>query len=109
MPNRLCHIRVMTALALAASALSGCGTINQKLAAGTGDILPVWLGGLPKDAPPRPGTPEYDAFMKERERKRLIPAAERGDDPKDATKDATKPAATSTSPAATSTSQDAVH
>jgi hypothetical protein len=88
----------MTALLLAASALSGCGTINEKLAAGTGDYLPAWAGGLPRDAPPRQGTPEYDAYMKERERKRLLPAAERGDDPKDAAK-----------PAPTTTSQDAVH
>ncbi|KJC56244.1 hypothetical protein UP10_35075 [Bradyrhizobium sp. LTSPM299] len=102
MPNRLRHILVITALVLAASALSGCGTINEKLANGAGDILPVWAGGLPRDVPPRQGTPEYDAFMKERERKRLIPAAERGDDPKELTKDATKPAPTSTS-------QDAVH
>jgi hypothetical protein len=27
---------------------------------------PPWLGGLPKDAPPRPGTPQYDAWMAER-------------------------------------------
>jgi hypothetical protein len=98
MPNRIRHILAMTALLLAASALSGCGTINEKLAAGTGDYLPAWAGGLPRDAPPRQGTPEYDAYMKERERKRLLPAAERGDDPKDATK-----------PALTTTSQDAVH
>ena len=98
MPNCIRHILVMTALVLAASALSGCGTINEKLSAGAGDLLPVWAGGEPRDIPPRQGTPEYDAFMKERERKRLIPAAERGDDPKDATK-----------PAPTSTSQDAVH
>jgi hypothetical protein len=32
---------------------------------------------LPADAPPRAGTPQYDAFMKERERKRLMPAADR--------------------------------
>ena len=98
MPNRIRHIPVLTALVLAASALGGCSTINEKLAAGAGDILPVWAGGEPADVPPRQGTPAYEAFMKERERKRLIPAAERGDDPKDATK-----------PAPTSTSQDAVH
>ena len=39
MPNRLRHILVITALVLAASALSGCGTINEKLANGAGDIL----------------------------------------------------------------------
>ena len=27
----------------------------------------VWLGGAPKDMPPRPGTPEYDAFTKKQE------------------------------------------
>jgi hypothetical protein len=27
-----------------------------------GDLLPQWAGGLPKNAPPRPGTPEYDAY-----------------------------------------------
>ena len=27
-----------------------------------GDLMPHWAGGLPKNAPPRPGTPEYDAY-----------------------------------------------
>ena len=40
-----------------------------------GDYIPQWLGGLPPDAPPRPGTAKYDEFMRERERKRLEPAA----------------------------------
>ena len=30
------------------------------------DTLPSWLSGLPKDAPPRRGTPEYDAWMTQR-------------------------------------------
>ena len=30
------------------------------------DSVPSWLGGLPKDAPPRRGTPEYDAWQKKR-------------------------------------------
>ena len=63
-------------LALAAG-LSGCGTVNEKLSAGMGDYVPRWAGGLPADAPPRPGTPQYDAWMKEREQKRLQPAAPR--------------------------------
>lgn len=25
--------------------------------------MPHWMGGLPEDAPPRRGTPEYDAMM----------------------------------------------
>jgi len=65
------------AIVAAASLLAGCGTINEKLATGAGDYIPQWAGGLPADAPPRPGTAKYDAWMKERERKRLMPAAER--------------------------------
>jgi hypothetical protein len=66
----------LTLVALAAG-LSGCGTVNEKLSAGMGDYVPQWAGGLPADAPPRPGTPQYDAYLKERERKRLMPAADR--------------------------------
>lgn len=60
-----------------AAGLSGCGTVNEKLSAGMGDYVPQWAGGLPADAPPRPGTPQYEAWLKERERLRQIPAAER--------------------------------
>ena len=69
---------LLAATALAAS-LTGCSSINEKLAAGIGEAIPQWAGGLPADAPPRPGTAKYDEFMKERERKRLQPAAERDD------------------------------
>ncbi|MDI2055265.1 MULTISPECIES: hypothetical protein [Bradyrhizobium] len=85
-------IAVLTALTLAAGALGGCSSMNQKLSAGMADTIPAWAGGLPADAPPRPGTPEYDKFMQDRERKRLMPAAQRGDEAKPA-----------------STAQDAVH
>jgi hypothetical protein len=61
----------LIALALAACGLSGCGTINGYLASGMSDYLPHWAGGLPPDAPPRPGTAKYEEFMRERERKRL--------------------------------------
>ncbi|WOH48793.1 hypothetical protein [Bradyrhizobium sp. sBnM-33] len=57
--------------------MSGCGTINEKVAAGVSDAIPAWAGGLPADAPPRPGTAKYDEYMRERERKRLMPASER--------------------------------
>jgi len=67
---------VLTLVALAAG-LCGCGTVNEKLSAGMGDYIPQWAGGLPAGAPPRPGTPQYDAYLKERERKRLLPAADR--------------------------------
>ena len=92
MPIKSRHIVTIAALSLAGCALSGCGTINEKLAAGVSDAIPAWAGGLPADAPPRPGTAKYDEFMKERERKRLLPASERGEEAKPA-----------------SSSQDAVH
>jgi hypothetical protein len=82
MPFSTRHFFLLFALALAACALSACGTINEKLADGMGDYIPQWLGGLPPDAPPRPGTAKYDEFMKERELKRLQPVP--------ATPDATK-------------------
>ena len=70
-------LAIAAAASLLATGLSGCGTINEKLSAGMGDYIPQWAGGLPADAPPRPGTAKYDEFMKERERRRLMPAAER--------------------------------
>jgi len=50
------HLAIMLAVSLLASGLSACGTINEKLAAALGDVIPQWAGGLPADAPPRPGT-----------------------------------------------------
>jgi hypothetical protein len=75
MPIRTRHLAVLLAVALLACGVSACGTINEKLAAGVSDTLPAWAGGLPADAPPRPGTAKYDEFMRERERKHLEPAA----------------------------------
>src|ERR1700731_2447102 len=74
MPITARRSAVVLAIALLACGLSGCGTINEKLADGVGDYVPHWLGGLPADAPPRPGTAKYDEFMRERERQRLEPA-----------------------------------
>jgi hypothetical protein len=78
MPHRF-RIVVSVVLALIACGLCGCGTINEKLTAGMADAIPQWAGGLPADAPPRPGTAKYDEFMRERERRRLEPAASRSD------------------------------
>jgi hypothetical protein len=80
MPISPRQIATLLATALLAHALAGCGTINEKLSAGMGDYIPQWAGGLPADAPPRPGTARYDEYMKERERKRLMPAADRGEE-----------------------------
>jgi hypothetical protein len=70
MSNRFRSL-TLVALALAACGLSGCGTINGYLASGMSDYVPQWAGGLPPDAPPRPGSAKYEEFMRERERKRL--------------------------------------
>ena len=74
MPLSAAHLATVLAVTLLACSLSACGTINEKLAAGMSDHIPQWLGGLPADAPPRPGTAKYDEFMRDRERKRLEPA-----------------------------------
>jgi hypothetical protein len=71
---RLRHIATIAAFALAGVVLGGCSSINERLGPVVGDTLPHWAGGLPKDAPPRKGSPEYDAYIKEQERKRLEPA-----------------------------------
>jgi hypothetical protein len=68
------QVAVVIAVALMACGVGGCGTINGYLASGLSDVIPQWAGGLPADAPPRPGTAKYDEFMRERERKRLEPA-----------------------------------
>jgi hypothetical protein len=33
--------------------------------------IPTWAGGVPANAPPRPGTAEYDAYRKEIEAKSI--------------------------------------
>jgi hypothetical protein len=80
MPISLRRLAVFLAVTLLACGLSACGTINEKLSAGVTDAIPHWAGGLPDDAPPRPGTAKYDEFMRERETKRLLPASERGEE-----------------------------
>jgi hypothetical protein len=75
MPIRTRHFAITLAVALLACDLGACGTINEKLAAGLSDLIPHWAGGLPADAPPRPGTAKYDEFMRDRESRRLEPAA----------------------------------
>jgi hypothetical protein len=72
MPIKTRQLAILLTVALP-GALGGCSTINTSLA-GTGEALPTWLGGMPADVPPRPGTAKYDEYMKEQERKRLTPA-----------------------------------
>jgi len=73
------QLAVLVLVAIEECGLAGCGTINERLSAGVSDVIPAWAGGMPADAPPRPGTAKYDEYMKERERRRLQPASERDD------------------------------
>jgi hypothetical protein len=77
MPPRSRQLALLVVAAIEACGLAGCGTINERIAAGVSDVIPAWAGGLPADAPPRPGTAKYDEYMEERERKRLLLASER--------------------------------
>ena len=75
--RRHCGLASIMVAAVLTGGLAGCGTINEKLSAGMGDFIPQAVGGLPANAPPRPGSPQYDAYMKEVERRRSLPPAER--------------------------------
>jgi hypothetical protein len=68
------HIATIVALALVGLSFCGCSSVNERMGPAIADTLPTWAGGMPKDVPPRRGTPEYDAYMREQERKRLEPA-----------------------------------
>ena len=47
---------------LMSSLLAGCTTTGSNPVAD----MPAFMGGLPADAPPRPGTPAYEAWQAER-------------------------------------------
>ena len=71
---------ILLVAVVSASSLAGCASVNQKASEAMGDYIPQWAGGLPADAPPRPGTAKYEAYMRERERLRQLPASERPQD-----------------------------
>ena len=77
MISRPRQIVLLLAPVLLACSLGGCASINERAAAAVSDYVPQWAGGLPRDAPPRRGTAEYDEWIKERERQRLLPADQR--------------------------------
>jgi hypothetical protein len=81
MISRFHQLLAVLALVLLGSSLSGCASMNERASAAMGDYIPQWAGGLPADAPPRPGTAKYDEWMKERERLRQLPADQRPPDP----------------------------
>jgi hypothetical protein len=84
------QLPAVIAILLMAGGLAGCGTISGWMAVGFEDYIPVWAGGLPANAPPRPGTVKYDEWMKERERQRLEAAGKKDE--------ADKPAAATSGP-----------
>jgi hypothetical protein len=88
MNARLDPLQTLLLSALMASSLTGCASINEKLSNSMGDYIPQWAGGLPADAPPRPGTAKYDEYMRERERNRQLPADQRNSAKPDQTKTA---------------------
>ena len=91
MTSRLHQLLTVFALLLLGSSLAGCASLNEKASAAMGDYVPQWAGGLPPDAPPRPGTAKYDAWMKERERQRQLPADQRPPDAQASASSSAKP------------------
>jgi hypothetical protein len=61
-------------LALACLSLSSC--VGDRTAGERIADMPPWIGGLPGDAPPRRGTPEYDAMMAKRAQEAARPKTE---------------------------------
>jgi len=57
-------------LCLAVLSLPSCSSVQ------VGDFIPHAIGGLPADAPPRRGAPEYDAWMAKRAEEAARPKTE---------------------------------
>jgi hypothetical protein len=65
---------------LALSSCAGGRTAGEHIA-----DMPYWMGGLPADAPPRRGTPEYDEMMAKRAREAARPKTEQQQYPEPST------------------------
>ena len=72
-PNGMTTIK-SAVLCLAALSLSSC--VGGRTAGEHIADMPHWMGGLPADAPPRRGTPEYDAWMAARAQDAARPKTE---------------------------------
>ena len=55
----------LAGICLLAATLAGCGTIRGMTSEFLADYLPESAGGLPADAPPRPGSPRYKKYIQE--------------------------------------------
>lgn len=56
-------ITIILATGLLSFPLSGCGSVNSWIAENVADTMPHWMGGLPKDAPPRADDPRYQSYI----------------------------------------------
>jgi hypothetical protein len=68
------RLTIRSALCLAYLSLSSCAggrTAGEHIA-----DMPHWMGGLPADAPPRRGTPEYDEMVAKRAQEAARPKTE---------------------------------
>lgn len=83
----------LVCLSLAGCASNPSGGINASVGPHLAD-MPHWMGGLPADAPPRRGTPEYDAWMAQRAKEAARPKnLDAKSDAKDGNKNVKKDAA----------------
>jgi phage tail tape-measure protein len=57
----------IAALCVVMSLFSGCSASSTS--AFMADNMPKWMGGLPKDAPPRPSDPRYPEYEREQRAK----------------------------------------
>lgn len=64
-PQRPTMVSRSIALILISVLLAGCAS-DPSAGYAIAEHIPTWLGGMPNDVPPRPGTPEYDAWQKQR-------------------------------------------
>jgi hypothetical protein len=67
----LAMIRVVVLLAIGVT-LASCASGGV-----VGEVLPTWAGGMPKNVPPRPGTPEYEAHKERLEGRSKIDAEQK--------------------------------
>lgn len=76
---------LLTAVTALAASLGGCGSISSFVAGSMGDLIPAWAGGLPADAPPRPGTEKYDDWLRQQQAQQAAQDAANGVAPSSAT------------------------
>jgi hypothetical protein len=79
------RVSALTAVTLLAASLGGCGSISSFVAGSMGDYIPAWAGGLPADAPPRPGTEKYDEWLRQQQAQQAAQDAANGVAPSSAT------------------------